>query len=401
MPICSSDLLSHSLQHERTVAFVDLDILLENYNILAESYKEKEILCVVKSEAYGHGSIEVSDVFRRAGARWFGVASIAEAEMLRKTSLKFDKNEEYPRILLMSDTTNENAQKIVSLNLDPVVWNHEQLVSISSFAKLEGLEIRVHIKVDTGMNRLGINPSEVPDFLASLSRFEGVKIHGLMTHLSSAEISTGINFTKEQLSSMDSLVVELKERDLLPPLIHSSNSAAGVKFPNSIGSLVRAGIGLYGGIEFDGIDLRESITWKAKILQVKNVVAGSLIGYDGTYRMEKDGKLAIVSVGYGDGFPRLLSNRGHVIYRNQRVPIVGRVSMDLTIIDVSEIEDDIDCGEEVILLGGESKEFISAKELADRCETISYEIFCGINYRVPRVFLSEGKMSRRIVGQFS
>ena len=390
------------MQHERTVAFIDLDILKNNYNILAESFKGKEILCSVNSEAYGHGSVEVSETFLRAGARWFGVASIAEAEMLRKTSLKLDMDRENPRILLMSDATNENIKKIVSLNLDPVVWNHEQIISISNFAKSEGLEIRAHLKVDTGMNRLGIQPNEVPDFLSSLSKLEGVVIHGLMTHLSSAEDPSEINFTREQLSSMESLVDKLRERNLLPPMIHTLNSAGGINFPESIGSIVRAGIGLYGGIEFEGINLRESINWKSKIIQVKNVVAGSRIGYGGTHMMEKDGKLAILSVGYGDGFQRLLSNRGHVIFRGQRTPIIGRVSMDLTIIDISQFDNDIQCGEEVDLLGGKSEEFISAKEMADKCETISYEIFCGISYRVPRVFISEENIqNKRIVGQYS
>jgi len=386
---------------ERTVAFVDLDILQKNYNVLAESFKGKEILCAVKSEAYGHGSIEASQVFRKAGARWFGVASISEAEMLRNTSLKIEEKEESPRILLMSDATKENAQKIVSLRLDPVVWTHRQLSAISDYAKSEGLKIRVHLKVDTGMNRLGIYPNEVPDFLSSLSQFEGVAVDGIMTHLSSAEDPLEINFTTGQLSSMESLVVELRERGLLPPLVHSLNTAGGINFPKSIGSIVRAGIGLYGGIEFEGINLSESIIWKSKIVQVKNVVSGSRVGYDGTYTMEKDGKLAIVSVGYGDGFPRLLSSRGYVVFRGKRVPIVGRISMDLTIIDVSEFRDDISFGEEVILLGGDSKEFVSVKELADRCETISYEIFCGISYRVPRVFVSEEKIQKkRIIGQY-
>ena len=386
---------------ERTVAFVDLDILQKNYNVLAESFKGKEILCAVKSEAYGHGSIEASQVFRKAGARWFGVASISEAEMLRNTSLKIEEKEESPRILLMSDATKENAQKIVSLRLDPVVWTHRQLSAISDYAKSEGLKIRVHLKVDTGMNRLGIYPNEVPDFLSSLSQFEGVAVDGIMTHLSSAEDPLEINFTTGQLSSMESLVVELRERGLLPPLVHSLNTAGGINFSKSIGSIVRAGIGLYGGIEFEGINLSESIIWKSKIVQVKNVVSGSRVGYDGTYTMEKDGKLAIVSVGYGDGFPRLLSSRGYVVFRGKRVPIVGRISMDLTIIDVSEFRDDISFGEEVILLGGDSKEFVSVKELADRCETISYEIFCGISYRVPRVFVSEEKIQKkRIIGQY-
>ena len=386
---------------ERTVAFVDLDILQKNYNVLAESFKGKEILCAVKSEAYGHGSIEASQVFRKAGARWFGVASISEAEMLRNTSLKIEEKEESPRILLMSDATKENAQKIVSLRLDPVVWTHSQLSAITDYAKSEGLKIRVHLKVDTGMNRLGIYPNEVPDFLSSLSQFEGVAVDGIMTHLSSAEDPLEINFTTGQLSSMESLVVELRERGLLPPLVHSLNTAGGINFPKSIGSIVRAGIGLYGGIEFEGINLSESIIWKSKIVQVKNVVSGSRVGYDGTYTMEKDGKLAIVSVGYGDGFPRLLSSRGYVVFRGKRVPIVGRISMDLTIIDVSEFRDDISFGEEVILLGGDSKEFVSVKELADRCETISYEIFCGISYRVPRVFVSEEKIQKkRIIGQY-
>ncbi|MED5578452.1 MAG: alanine racemase [Nitrospinota bacterium] len=401
MPICSSDLLFNSIQDERTVAFVDLDVLLDNYNVLTKSFKGKEILCVVKSEAYGHGAIEVSSLFREAGANWFGVASITEAEMLRKTSLQLEKGKEFPRILLMSDATQRNAEKIVSLNLDPVVWNHEQLASISNFAKSEGLEVRAHLKVDTGMNRLGILPSDVPDFLASVNRFEGVAIHGLMTHLSSAEDPTGVDFTNRQFSSMNSLVVKLKERDLLPPLIHCSNSAGGNNFSDSIGSIVRAGIGLYGGIEFEGIDLRQSITWKTKILQIKNVVAGSRIGYDRTYTMENNGKLAVVSVGYGDGFSRLLSNRGRVLLKGKSVPVVGRVSMDLTILDVSEFEDELDCSDEVILLGGESKEFIHVKELAERCETISYEIFCGISYRVPRVFLSEGRiLGKRVIGQY-
>ena len=261
---------------------------------------------------------------------------------------------------------------------------------------------------DEFLNAKAYKSMNIEETVASLEKIKDLTNQGKMNEALEQlkKVAEDLRDLANQLdqakSSMESLVDKLRERNLLPPMIHTLNSAGGINFPESIGSIVRAGIGLYGGIEFEGMNLRESINWKSKIIQVKNVVAGSRIGYGGTHMMEKDGKLAILSVGYGDGFQRLLSNRGHVIFRGQRTPIIGRVSIDLTIIDISQFDNDIQCGEEVDLLGGKSEEFISAKEMADKCETISYEILCGISYRVPRVFISEENIqNKRIVGQYS
>lgn len=378
----------------RTAAFVDLDVLARNFRAVAEAAGPgREVMAVVKAEAYGHGSLEAARAFRRAGARWFGVAAVEEAEALRSPEAEGGEGGlRGARILLMSGVLPECAPRIASLGLDAVVWDMAQAEALSAAAQAIGRRTPIHLKVDSGMGRLGVAPAEAADFLRNVSGLRGVEAAGLMSHLSRADEEGGQEATRRQFEVVRSVEEELRGKGLLPPLIHCTNSAGGLLFPEAPGGLVRAGIALYGCPlgPARSAPVEPAVTWKGAVLQVKGVAAGEPVGYGGIYRRKTAGRIAVVAAGYADGYPRLLSNRGEAILRGRRVPVAGRVSMDMLTLDVTGLEG-VRMGEEAILLGSEGGESIPAGELASRAETIPYEILCGISLRVPRVYMRGGR----------
>ncbi len=372
----------------RNAVFVDLDVLVENYRNLAACTGGREPLAVVKADAYGHGAVEVARALREAGAGWFGVATIDEGEALRATPAFADA-----RILMMSDTLAYNAKRLVAGDFDATVWHLEQLEALAEAAGASGRRARIHVKVDSGMGRLGLHPAEALDFMAKAARTGGIEVAGLASHLARAdEEEEGVVATREQLRTMEELVRALAEKKLLPPLVHVANSAGALNYPEAPGNLARLGIALYGASPAFSRDVsvRGGMTWVARVLQVKSVEAGAPIGYGGTYRRTSPGRVAVVATGYGDGYPRLLSNRADALLGGERAPLAGRVSMDMLALDVSHLGD-VAAGDEAILLGGEGERAITCEELADRAETIPYEIMCGVGRRVPRIYVKEGR----------
>ena len=376
----------------RNAIFIDLDILIRNYENLTSLLLSQEPFAVVKAEGYGHGGVEVARAMYESGARWFGVAALKEAESLRGPGMAGGFAD--ARILVMSDTLAYNAKGLIDADCDAAVWRMEQVEGLASAARGAGRKARIHVKVDTGMGRLGLRPAEALDFIETASRREGVEVAGLMSHLARADEEDGVAATGAQLREMEALIHALGEEHLLPPHVHIANSAGLLNYPQAPGNLVRLGLALYGSSpQFSKrVALQSAMTWVARILQVKDIEAGQPVGYGGTYERKAPGRIAIVSAGYGDGYPRILSNRADALVGGVRVPVAGRVSMDMLAIDVTNTEA-IAPGDEVVLLGEQGDEAIGCEELADRAETIPYEIMCGVGVRVPRIYRREGRIT--------
>ena len=376
----------------RNALFIDLDILIQNYKNLTSLLRSQEPFAVVKAEGYGHGGVEVARAVYEAGARWFGVAAVEEAESLRADGAGDGFAD--ARILVMSDTLAYNAKRVVDADCDAAVWHLEQMEGLAGAAGGAGKKARIHVKVDTGMGRLGLRPAEAVDFIERASREEGVEVAGLMSHFARADEEDGGEATGAQIHEMEVLIQTLREKNLLPPHVHMANSAGLLNYPHAPGNLVRLGIALYGCSPqlSKNAALKTAMTWVARVLQVKEVGAGRPVGYGGTYERSSPGRIAIVATGYGDGYPRILSSRADALVGGVRVPVAGRVSMDMLALDVTNIET-IAPGDEVVLLGEESDGAVSCEELADRAETIPYEIMCGVGVRVPRIYLREGKVT--------
>ena len=379
----------------RNAVFVDLDVLVQNYRNLTNPLLSREPLAVVKTEAYGHGGAEVARAVYGAGARWFGVAAIEEAEALRADPLfRLEDGPSAARILVMSGALADNAKRLVVANCEAAVWDMEQVAGLARAAGGMGKKARVHVKVDSGMGRLGVAPAEAVDFIRKASRTDGVEVVGLMSHLARADEEEGEAATRRQIREMEGLAHALRERGLLPPRVHMANSAGVLNYPGMPGNLVRLGIALYGSSpQFSGQTvIRSAMRWVARVLQVKKIRAGQPVGYGGTYRRGSPGRVAVAAAGYGDGYPRILSSRADALLGGARVPLAGRVSMDMLALDVSELEG-VAQGDEVVLLGEQGDEVVPCEELASRAETIPYEIMCGVGSRVPRIYLRENRVA--------
>ena len=374
----------------RNALFIDLDILTRNYKNLTGLLLSREPFAVVKAEGYGHGGVEVARAVYEAGARWFGVAAVQEAEALRAA----DAGDGFAdaRILVMSDTLAYNAKRLVEADCDAAVWRMEQVEGLAAAARGAGGKAGIHVKVDTGMGRLGLRPAEAVDFIERASGEAGVEVAGLMSHFARADEEEGEAATSAQIREMEALIQALREKDMLPPHVHMSNSAGLLNYPHAPGNLVRLGLALYGSSpQFsESVALKSAMTWVARVLQVKEVGAGQPVGYGGTYERSSPGRIAMVATGYGDGYPRILSNRADALVGGVRVPVAGRVSMDMLALDVTKIEN-IAPGDQVVLLGEGGGGAVSCEEMADRAETIPYEIMCGVGVRVPRIYLRDGR----------
>jgi alanine racemase len=262
------------------------------------------------------------------------------------------------------------------------------LKGLDDAAHARGAVLNVHIKIDTGMGRLGFLPTESDSWLPSLNRLRALKIEGVFSHFSQAESVQG-DYTRKQLCLFQDILARLRAAGAAPPLAHLANSAATITMPEAYFDMVRPGIMLYGAYPApemaNNIELKPSLSWKTRIMQLKRVPGGTSISYGQTFITQRDSLIATLPVGYADGFPRLLSNRGEALVKGARAPVAGRVCMDLTMIDVTDIAG-VQPGDEVVLLGRQNDGEITADEMAGWANTISYEIFTSISARVPRIY---------------
>jgi alanine racemase len=347
-----------------------------------------EICAIVKADAYGHGAVECARALEEEGARWFGVTSLDEAIPLREAGIR-------GRILLMTGFWRGEEEEIIRLGLTPTIWETGQIELFEKAATVLGVSKHpIHLKVDTGMGRLGVAPEDLPRICSALKSSPHLVLEGLSTHLASSEVLDEPSVAA-QLKSFAQVRNLLRHEGFDPPLIHAANTGAVISRPESWNTMVRPGIALYGyhlpferaGREVSGSGLRLEVkpvlTWKTRILSLRDMRANQALGYGGIYITKAPARIAVLPVGYADGLNRKISSQGRVIVGENYAPIVGRISMDLTLADVTGLPG-VSVGVEVVLLGATDGLSVDAREHASLSDTVPYEILCGISKRVPR-----------------
>jgi alanine racemase len=369
-------------------AVISLDALARNLGRVRDRVGENvQIMGVVKADAYGHGALPAARTLVEAGAAWLGVALPEEGVQLRRKGLQVP-------ILAMGPTPPDQGPLLSEYRLDQMVYHPLHARALASSTGSSSGALRVHLKIDTGMGRLGIHPSEAAAGAKAIVHLPGLELKGVMTHFAAADASDK-GHALEQLRQFLEAVREIEAAGIAVPLRHAANSAAILDLPGSHLDMVRPGIALYGYPPSPSVSQNppwESVlTFMTRIAQLKKVPKGGTVSYGCTYVAPRDVLVATLPVGYADGYNRLLSNRGDVLIRGQRVPVIGRVCMDMIMVDVTDVGG-VQEGEEVILLGRQGDQAVLADEWAAHVGTISYEILCNISTRVPRAYLRQGKI---------
>ncbi len=374
-----------------TWAEVSLATLRQNFRTVQKHVGASVTVCaVVKADAYGHGAVECSRALEAEGAKWLGVTSLDEAIPLREAGI-------HANILLMTGFWRGEEAEIIRLHLTPTVWEPWHIETLETAAAALGVARHpVHLKVDTGMGRLGVAVEQLPGVLAALQAAKHLVLEGLSTHLASSEIMDAPSVA-EQERNFDAARRMVREVGMEPVFVHVANTAAVISRRETWNTMVRPGVALYGyylpfqraGREVSGGTLRLPVkpvlTWKTRILSLRDFGPNQPLGYGATYVTKAPAHVAVLPVGYADGYNRQLSNRGRVIVREHYAPIVGRISMDLTLADVTGIPG-VAVGDEVILLGAGEGLSVDALEHAELANSTPYEILCNISKRVPRKY---------------
>jgi len=369
---------------------VSLANLGYNFNVVQQHVGPDVTVCaVVKADAYGHGALECARALEEKGAKWLGVTSLDEAIPLREAGIQ-------ARMLLMTGFWRGEEEEIVHLSLTPTVWEPAQIESLEKAAARVGTKLPVHLKIDTGMGRLGVMPEDLPQVCKALKKSSHLTLEGLATHLASSEILDSPS-VEEQLKCFEEARQSFAKEGFEPLIVHAANTGAVISRRESWFNMVRPGIALYGyhlpferaGREVSGsklrLPVRPVLTWKTRILSLRDMRANQALGYGGKYVTKAPARIAVLPVGYADGLNQSLSSRGRVIVREHSAPIVGRISMDLTLVDVTGLPGAA-VGDEVILLGSQDGLSVDAREHAALADTNVYEILCGISKRVPRKY---------------
>ncbi len=366
-----------------TFAWIDLDALEHNYRVLRRRVgADTGIMAVVKADAYGHGAVPVAATLERLGADGFGVAFAEEGIRLREGGIS-------KPVLILGGIYHGEALKAHQYNLTPVVISLERGLDLAREAREVGRRFAVHVKVDTGMTRIGIPAGEAKEAILQLAQQMELRIEGLISHFATVSPDLGPDYW-DQLSKFRRLVDELKAAGVDPPIKHMANTAAVLGAPKPPFNMVRPGIMLYGdcpGPGFENVlDLHPVFRFATEIVHLKRVPPGTAISYGGTFVTQRESVVATLPVGYADGLNRRLSNRGFALVHGRRAPIVGAVCMDMCMIDVTDTPD-AQVGDEAVFIGEQQGARITAEEVAETCGTIAYEIFCNINYRVGRIYV--------------
>jgi len=370
----------------RAWAEVSLDAIARNFNAIRKIVnKDANIMCVVKADAYGHGAIEVGRRLLSCGAAALAVATIEEAIQLRQAEITSP-------ILILGYTNPRKCNEIVQHDITQTIFSYDTAKQLSDVAVGLNKKAKIHIKIDTGMTRIGLRTDKDSiSVIQQISILPGIEIEGIFTHFAAADQSDK-SYTNMQFDSFMQFNRELEKSGLCIPIKHVCNSAGIIECPEMHLNLVRPGIILYGLYPSSEVDksriyLEPALSLKARITMVKDVVAETPVSYGCTYITRHLSRIATVAIGYGDGFSRLLSNKGHVLVNGELAPIIGRICMDQCMIDVSSLKNDVAVGDEVVLIGRQGTDEISAGQLADEIGTISYEIVCAIGKRIPRIYI--------------
>ena len=367
---------------------INLDAIAHNVRRIKQVVGENiQIIAMVKANAYGHGAIEVSETLLKNGVTMLGVGVVEEGIVLRKADIKAP-------ILVCGLTTNDQLESLVMYNLTATVCKLKTIQTLSKIASKKKGKVPVHIKIDTGMGRLGIPAEDTLDFVEKIGKMKNIVIEGIFTHFAATDEDAG-NYTRKQFEQYKKALFELEKERMNIPLKHVANSAAILNSSCFHLDAVRPGIIIYGLFPSPKtkqmVQLEPAAEFKTKIVFLKEVSTGKSIGYGRTYTTTRPTRIATLPVGYADGYSWLLSNNGEVLVRGQRAPIIGRICMDLCMIDVTHIEG-VQIGDEVVLWGKQGSQMISAEEIAEKRGSIAYEVICMVDKeRVPKVFMKNGK----------
>jgi len=366
----------------RAVVYIDLGVLEENYKtIKSKLSSETGVLCVVKADAYGHGAIEVSRCLESLGVLYLGVATIDEAVELRVNNINSP-------ILVMSGIMPwDDVSVFHHHSITPVVYDLSILTRLCSMAKGFRTPLKIHLKFDTGMGRLGFMPDDAAVVMDRLGHSENIQVEGLMSHFSSSE--TRDEYGIGQINTFKKVIEGFRERGFQPPITHMANSSAIINYPEAHFNMIRTGISLYGSQSSKELkkllSTRPVMKFASRVALIREFPAGFALSYGRTYVTREKAKVAYIPVGYSDGYLRALSNKGSVLIHDRRHNVIGRICMDWFLVDITD-DDEVTVNDEVILLGESITNCISADEIAEISGTIPYEILCKISKRVIRKY---------------
>lgn len=374
--------------YRNTYIEVNLDAIQHNVREFRRWIGEQvNLLVAVKANAYGHGAIPVAKAAIEAGANWLGVAFVDEGIELRNAGITVP-------ILVLGNTPFHSIGSAIQHHLTLTVYSECMLEKIHAEAKSQNQMASIHIKVDTGMGRLGIQPVEVIPFLHQTKKYPSIDVEGLFTHFATAD-ETDHTYFHQQIERFEQVLKEVEQAGFEIPIVHSSNSAATIEEKSQHHQMVRVGVGLYGmypsdEVNHSNVKLVPALRLITRVVHLKKVPAESGVSYGKTYTTQKEEWLATLPIGYADGYSRQLSNRGFVLLNGIRVPVVGRVCMDQIMVRVDDAMP-VQVGDEVVVYGTQADEEIPVDEVASWLGTINYEVTCMLQRRVPRVYVSQGK----------
>ena len=372
----------------RAWAQIDLAAMTHNFNIAKST--GKKVMCVIKANAYGHGAVPCGLHLQKLGADFFAVACLAEAIELRRGGIS-------KPILILGYTPAEYAAELAQHDITQTVYDMDSAKALSAEAAKAGVTIDVHVKVDTGMSRIGIYAQDAEAAASAADEIEhiyglpGLNVRGVYTHFSVADDMDQTHYTNWQLSNYKAVLDALSVKGIHPELRHTGNTAAIMNHPDSHFDMIRAGIMLYGmypdGVHRNG-PLKPVMTLKSRVAQIRELPAGASVSYGRTYETKKPTRMAVITAGYADGHPRRISDDSYDIINGRSFPQIGRICMDMHMLDVTG-DDTVKVGDEVSLWGGEG---MTAEQVAERVGTLNYELTCLITPRIARVYVHEGSI---------
>lgn len=379
------------MDYQRVYAKINLDAVINNLEQIHGAIKEDtKVIAVIKTDGYGHGAVPIAKEIEELPYLWgFAVATSQEGIVLRRHGVK-------KPILILGHSFEGEFEQIVSWDLQPAIFTYASAKALSEICGKMGKEAKIHIKIDTGMSRIGYQVTrESADEIAGIKELSGLKIEGVFTHFAKAD-EFDKTHVRGQIALYDRMLTMLEERGIEIPLKHCSNSAGIMDLPQANMDAVRAGIILYGLLPSDEVQkerlaLEPVLELKSKIVYIKTLEPGRTISYGGTYEVRHKQKIATIPVGYGDGYPRSLSNLGYVLVQGKKAPICGRICMDQFMVDVTEIPN-VQEGDVVTLVGRDGEEHLSMEYLGDLSKRFNYEFACDLGKRIPRVFYRNGKI---------
>ncbi len=381
--------------YSRVYARIDLDAIESNVKQMKKNLgTDTQIIAVVKADGYGHGALPITKMLEDIPYIWgFAVATLDEAVVLKREGIQ-------KPVLVLGCVFPDQYAQMLKYEIRMNVYTEEMAQSISQIAKEKGLIAYMHIKLDTGMTRLGFDESDASvEAITRISKLPNVCMEGIFTHFAKAD-ETDKTFSEKQIREFVRMTNCLKDRGVAFQYAHCGNSAAIIDLPEANFDLVRAGISLYGlypsdDVKKEQVNLKPSLQLKSHVVFVKEIEAGIPISYGGTFVSKEHMKIATIPVGYADGYPRSLSNKGYVLIRGQKAPIVGRICMDQFMVDVTHISG-VGFGDKVTLIGRDGDEYITVEELGRLSGRFNYEFVCDLGKRIPRVFVSNGKVVEQV-----